>query len=170
LTHYDSLPLSVQAFVRIHATVPVDGFRAHARCAILPGMANLIDTLRTRGVDQAFASFKLNFVELFEKHLSSATAAAYENHDWIVRDDPFVGRVVSAVPHRSKIEELPWEQWHIKGGAAHHRILTLARPPRYDDVFVAPDDSDLFPGAVLGRTWFVVEDPDMCPQLLRGRA
>ncbi len=139
------------------------------RLRYTPDMANLIETLKTRGVDQVFASFKLSFIDFFEKHTATATVA-YENHDWLVRDDPFIGRVVSAVPHRDKIEELPWEQWHVKGGAVHHRVLTTARPPRYDDVFVAPDDSDKFPAAILGRTWYVVEDPDMCPQMLRGRA
>jgi hypothetical protein len=133
-------------------------------------MANLTRTLETCGVYSAFASFKLNFSELIEKHLSPDSAAAYEDHDWIVRDDPFVGRVVCAVPHKSRIEDLPWEQWHVKGGAVHHRVLTLTRPGRYDDVFVAPDDSEKYPAAVLGRTWFVVEDPDLCPRLLRGRA
>lgn len=130
-------------------------------------MSNLIETLKTRGVDQAFTSFNLNICDLVEKHLSPQSAVAYDEHEWLVRDDPFVGRVVSAVPPKSRIEELAWEQWFMKGGVLCHRILTIARPARYDDVFVAPDDNEKYPPAVLGRTWFVVNDPDLCPRLLR---
>jgi hypothetical protein len=130
-------------------------------------MANLIGRLKTRGVDTAFAAFQLDFSELLVKRVTRATARAYEHHDWVVLDDPLLGRVVNAVPRKAMIEELHWEQWCRKDGTTHHRILSLARPSRWDDVFIAPDHDDAHPPAVFGRTWYMVEDPDMCPLLLR---
>jgi len=130
-------------------------------------MANLIDTLKARGVDTALSHLRLDLVELVQKRLTRGTTHAYDHHDWEVHEDPQRGRVVSAVPRKAKIEELPWEEWLAKDGKAHHRILTLKRPSRYDDVFVAPDQDDTRPSAVLGRTWYVVNDPDLSPLLLR---
>jgi len=130
-------------------------------------MGNLIDTLKARGVEGALTHVRLDLLDLVRKRLSRVTTHAYDHHEWEVRDDPQRGRVVSAVPHKAMIEDLPWEEWLGKDGKAHHRILTLKRPSRYDDVFVAPDQDDMRPAAVLGRTWYVVYDPDLCPLLLR---
>ena len=130
-------------------------------------MPNLMDTLKAHGVLTALASLRLDPVELFQKRITRETTHAYDHHDWEVRDEPLRGSVVSAVPRKLKIEELPWEEWLVKEGKAHHRILTLKRPSRYDDVFIAPDQDDTRPAAVLGRTWYVVDDPDLSPLLLR---
>jgi hypothetical protein len=132
-------------------------------------MANLIDTLRARGVAQAFPFLQLDFSELFEKRFTRGNARVYDHHDWIVRNVPALGRIVNAVPKKSVLEELIWEEWFRKDGKTYHHILTLKRPPRYDDVFVAPEHDDVHPEVTLGRTWYVVNDLDMSPVLLRGR-
>jgi len=130
-------------------------------------MANLMDTLKAHGVDRALASFRLDVEELFHKRITRGTTHAYDHHEWVVRDDPLRGQVVSAVPRKAMIEDLPWEEWLVKEGKARHRILTLKRPSRYNDVFIAPDQDETRPSAVLGRTWYVVDDPDLSPLLLR---
>jgi len=132
-------------------------------------MANLIDTLKARGVAQAFPLLQLDFSELFEKRFSRGNARVYDQHEWIVRDVPALGRIVNAVPKKSMLEELIWEEWFRKDGKTYHHILTLKRPARYDDVFVAPEHDEVHPEVTLGRTWYVVNDLDMSPVLLRGR-
>jgi hypothetical protein len=132
-------------------------------------MGNLIRTLKNCGVDKAFPLLQLDFSDLFEKRLTSGNARAYDQHEWVVRDVPVLGFVVNAVPRKNFLEELFWEEWFRRDGTTHHHLLTLKRPPRYDDVFVAPEHDDIHPEASFGRTWYVVEDPDMCPVLLRGR-
>jgi hypothetical protein len=130
-------------------------------------MANLIDVLKARGVDKAFAALRLDMGELFQKRLTKGTTHAYDHHEWEVHEDPVRGPVVSAVPQKAMIEELAWEEWLSVDGSARHRILSLKRPSRYDDVFVAPDQDATRPRAVLGRTWYIVNDPDLSPLLLR---
>jgi hypothetical protein len=130
-------------------------------------MANLNDTLKARGVDKALVSFRTDLMDLFQKYITRGTIHSYDHHEWEVREDPLRGQVVNAVPRKAMIEELPWEEWLSKDGKVHHRVLSLKRPSRYDDVFVAPDQDDTRPTAVLGRTWYVVNDPDLSPLLLR---
>ncbi len=132
-------------------------------------MANLIDTLKARGVAQAFPLLQLDFSELFEKRFTRGNARVYDHHEWIVRDAPPLGRIVHAVPRKSLLEELIWEEWFRKDGKTYHHVLTLKRPPRYDDVFIAPEHDEIHPEVTLGRTWYVVNDLDMSPVLLRGR-
>ena len=55
-------------------------------------MANLIDTLKARGVAQAFPLLQLDFSELFEKRFTRGNARVYDHHEWIVRDVPALGR------------------------------------------------------------------------------
>ncbi|HYW85737.1 MAG TPA: hypothetical protein VFB30_20965, partial [Spirochaetia bacterium] len=74
-------------------------------------MANLIDTLKARGVAQAFPLLQLDFSELFEKRCTRGNARVYDHHEWIVRDVPALGRIVNAVPKKSVLEELIWEEW-----------------------------------------------------------
>jgi hypothetical protein len=131
-------------------------------------MGNLIRTLKNCGVDKAFPLLQLDFSDLFEKRLTSGNARVYDQHEWIVRDVPVLGCVVNAVPRKTRIEDLFWEEWFRRDGRTLHHLLTLKRPARYDDVFVAPEHDDIHPEASFGRTWYVVNDPDMCPVLLRG--
>jgi hypothetical protein len=133
-------------------------------------MANLIDTLKARGVAQAFPLLQLDFSELFERRYTRGNARVYDHHEWVVRDVPVLGRIVNEVPKKPMLEELIWEEWFRKDGKTYHHILTLKRPPRYDDVFVAPEHDDVHPEITLGRTWYVVNDLDMSPVLLRGRS
>jgi hypothetical protein len=132
-------------------------------------MANLIDTLKARGVAKAFPLLQLDFTELFEKKFNKRNGRAYEHHEWFVRDVPTLGHMVNAVPRKSMLEELIWEEWFRKDGTTYHHVLTLKRPPRYDDVFVAPEHDEIHPEVTMGRTWYVVNDLDMSPVLLRGR-
>jgi hypothetical protein len=132
-------------------------------------MANLIDTLKARGVEKAFPFLQLDFSELFGKRITRGNARVYEQHEWVVNEIPVLGHVVNAVPRKAMLEELLWEEWFRKDGKTYHHVLTLKRPARYDDVFVAPEHDDIHPAVTLGRTWYVVNDPDMSPVLLRGR-
>ena len=83
--------------------------------------------------------------------------------------DPGLGSIVNAVPHKDMLEELLWEEWFRKDGKTRHHVLSLKRPNRYDEVFVAPEHDEVHPEVVFGRTWYIIEDPDMRPVLLRGR-
>jgi hypothetical protein len=132
-------------------------------------MANLITTLRARGVDKVLPLLELDFSELFEKLQTNANAHAYDQHDWIIGRDPGLGSIVNAVPRRDMIEELLWEEWFRKDGKTRHHVLSLKRPNRYDDVFVAPEHDEVHPEVTFGRTWYMIEDPDMRPVLLRVR-
>ena len=136
---------------------------------ILGPMGNLISVLRARGVDKAFPLLDLDFVELFEKLQTGANAHAYDQHEWIIGSDPGLGSIVNAVPCRDMLEELAWEEWFRKDGKTRHHVLSLKRPARWDDVFVAPEHDEVHPEVTFGRTWYVIEDPDMRPLLLRGR-
>ncbi len=132
-------------------------------------MANLITMLRARGVDKVLPLLELDFSELFEKLQTNANAHAYDQHDWIIGRDPGLGSIVNAVPRGDMIEELLWEEWFRKDGKTRHHVLSLKRPNRYDDVFVAPEHDEVHPEVTFGRTWYMIEDPDMRPVLLRVR-
>jgi hypothetical protein len=130
-------------------------------------MANFIASLTVCGVRDALSMLKLDFAELFERRLDQGNRHAYDQHLWSVKEVPGYGRVVNAAPRRTHREELPWEEWFRKEGKTHHRVLTLRRPPRWDDVFVAPEHDDVHPSSTFGRTWYIVDDPDMTPLFLR---
>ena len=146
-----------------------DVLRGGAPRAILSSMANLITTLRARGVEKAFPLLQLDFFELIERLLTRGNARAYSHHEWVVRNVHPLGCIVNAVPRREMLEELLWEEWFRKDGKTRHHILSLKRPSRFDEVYVAPEHDDIHPEGTFGRTWYVVDDPDMTPMLLRGR-
>ncbi len=115
-------------------------------------------------LERGFASLRLDFRTLFPG------TQAYEAHEWIVKSVPGIGTIINAVPPDSKIGSLPWEEWYIREGKLHHHVLYLKKPPRHDEIFKAPKHDDVHPPRTLGKNWYVVEDLDMSPVLLRGSA
>ena len=112
-------------------------------------------------LEGAFAGLGLDFRALFPN------MGAYENHEWLVKTIPRVGLIVNAVPPEAQIRKQPWEEWYKLEGRLHHHVLYLQKPPHHDEVFDAPEHDDVHPPRTLGKSWFVIEDPDMSPALLR---
>ncbi len=112
-------------------------------------------------LELAFAGLGLDFRTLFP------TAGAYEAHEWIVKTVPRFGTIINAVPPDTRIRGLPWEEWYALEGKLRHHVLYLQKPPKHDEIFDAPDHDDIHPPRTLGRKWYVVDDPDMSPVLLR---
>ena len=129
-------------------------------------MSDLVSLLRSRGVDRAMAVIGLDFAALFGKVMGEPLNP-YACHDWLVKDAPGLGPVVNAVPWTERLDDSFWEEWFQRDGVKFHHILTLRKPPHWDEVFEAPARDDVHPPVTLGRTWYVVEDPDMRPVLLR---
>ncbi len=114
-------------------------------------------------LERAFAALGLDFRSLFP------TLGAYEAHEWIVKSVPGFGTIVNAVPPEAKIRSLPWEEWYVRDGTCFHHVLSLTKPPTYDEIFQAPKRDDIHPQRTLGRSWYVIDDSDMSPKLLRPR-
>jgi hypothetical protein len=112
-------------------------------------------------LERAFAGLGLDFPTLFP------TTGPYEAHEWIVKDVAGFGTVLNAVPPDSKLRSLPWEEWYIHQGKRHHHVLYVEKPPRHDEIFRAPDHDEVHPPRTLGKSWYVIDDPDMRPVLLR---
>lgn len=86
----------------------------------------------------------------------------YADHVWrIVRKEPYTA--VNAIPGESVMEDSFWEAWHsVGGGPVAHHVLFAKRPPVHHDIFEPPAEYDgLHPEEILGRKWYVVEDPSM---------
>ena len=115
-------------------------------------------------LERAFAGLGLDFRTLFP------TTGPYEAHEWIVKTIPDVGTIINAVPPDPKLRKLPWEEWYIREGKLHHHVLYQRKPPKHDEIFQAPDHDEVHPPRTLGRAWYVIEDPDMSPVLLRASA
>jgi hypothetical protein len=115
-------------------------------------------------LEQAFAGLGLDFHGLFP------TTSPYEAHEWLVKTIPRVGLIVNAVPPEAQFRSLPWEEWYVLEGKRHHHVLYLKKPPKYDEIFQAPDHDDVHPLCTLGRKWYVIDDPDFSPVLLRASA
>ena len=112
-------------------------------------------------LERAFAVLGLDFRALFP------TAAPYEAHEWIVKTIPRVGLIINAVPPDAMIGSQPWEEWYMLEGKRHHHALYLEKPPRYDEIFEAPVRDDVHPPRTLGKNWYVIDDSDFSPVLLR---
>jgi len=91
----------------------------------------------------------------------------YEGHEWLVKTIPRVGLIVNAVPPEAQFRSLPWEEWYKLEGRLHHHVLYLKEPPKYNEIFQAPDHDEVHPPRTLGKNWYVIEDSDMSPVLLR---
>ncbi len=129
-------------------------------------MSTLIEVLKANRIDTVLPELKLDFDRMFGGSVQ-VDPNPYRDHEWVVRNVPVFGYVVNAVPRPERIQDLFWEEWFRKDGKTFHHILFLKKPERWDEIFVAPERDDIHPPATLGRTWYVVDDPDMSPVLLR---
>lgn len=117
------------------------------------------------GVDAAMERIGLDFKKLFGD-ASLFACDPYRDHMWLVKEnDEFL--VVNAIPARENLDRLFWEEWYLNNDEVHHHVLTVWRPGTYDEVFHAPQSDGIHPEPCFGSTWYVIEDPDMTPWLLR---
>ncbi len=130
-------------------------------------MKDFISFLKDRKIEEAFLGLCLNFNELFPWQDREKATWKYGNHEWLVKTVPKFNTIINAVPPDEKIGEHPWEEWYVLDEKIHHHVLYLEEPARYDEIYDAPDFDDIHPPRTLGKKWFVIEDPDMSPVLLR---
>ena len=128
-------------------------------------MEDLIAYLKRKGVDRSFAELGLDLSSQFPE--GRAATEKYGQHEWLVKKVPTFGTVINAVPPDEELRRLPWEEWYILEGKNHHHVLYLEEPAAYDELFEAPDADDIHPPRTLGKNWYVIDDPDMSPVLLR---
>jgi hypothetical protein len=130
-------------------------------------MEDILGFLTESGIDRHFASLGLDFTRLFPPKKKRRVQSAYGDYQWLVKTVERFGTVINAVPPDDKIDVLPWEEWFVLDGKLTHHVLYLAEPDSYDEIFDAPDDDDVHPRRTLGKTWYVIDDGDMGPVLLR---
>jgi hypothetical protein len=130
-------------------------------------MEDLIAYLKQKGVDRSFAELGLDLFSQFPENKRQAATRLYGQHEWLVKKIAIYGTVINAVPPDDQIERLPWEEWYVLEGKNHHHVLYLKKPAAYDELFEAPDADDIHPPRTLGKNWYVIDDPDMSPVLLR---
>lgn len=130
-------------------------------------MEDLIAYLKQKGVDRSFAELGLDLSSQFPENKREAATERYGQYEWLVKKVPTFGTVINALPPDDKLGELPWEEWYVLEGKNHHHVLYLKEPAAYDELFEAPDADDIHPPRTLGKNWYVVDDPDMSPVLLR---
>jgi hypothetical protein len=77
--------------------------------------------------------------------------------------------VINAIPPSELQDHLFWEEWYLQKerGEIHHHVLSLWRPQSFNEVFRAPEFDEIHPEECFGRLWYVIEDPDKRPWLLR---
>jgi hypothetical protein len=127
-------------------------------------MKKLTQYLASIGADNYFNEMNLSFNELFLS--DEIQINPYSSHNWeLHKSGGFT--VVNAVPDENMQDKLFWEEWYIGNDEVHHHILTLYKPAHYDEVFVCPVEDDIHPTLSFGKVWYVVEDTDMKPLLLR---
>lgn len=130
-------------------------------------MNELIAILKEKKVDDAFSVIGLDFDTYFTDKLADKETNLYKDHEWIIKVVPVYGHVVNVVPVDKKMDELFWEEWFTKDGTIYHHILYLKEPAQYDEIFEAPEHDDIHPERVLGKKWYVINDKDLSPVLLR---
>ncbi len=130
-------------------------------------MNELIAILKEKKVDEAFSVIGLDFDESFTNKLANREDNPYKDHEWIVKVVPVFGHVINAVPIDEKMDELFWEEWFKKDDQIYHHILYLKEPTHYDEIFEAPEQDDIHPVRTLGKKWYVIDDKDLSPVLLR---
>ena len=119
--------------------------------------------MNTQLLEKSFGELGLDFQKLFPGPWQ------YESHEWLVKTIPRVGLIINAVPSGAGLHTLPWEEWYGLEGKLHHHVLYLKKPPQHDEIFDAPAQDDIHPPRTLGKSWYVIDDPDMSPVLLRSR-
>ena len=123
----------------------------------------LTDHLRKIGAEACFQRMGLSLEELFEP---SPSEDPYRGHRWVLKEnDQFL--IVNAIPPVEQQDRLFWEEWYLHRGRVCHHILSLWRPPAYDEVFEAPARDEIHPEECFGRRWYVIDEKDMRPLLLR---
>ena len=130
-------------------------------------MKDLKFKLQRQNVDMSFGKLGLDFEELFPDSLLGSIDRNYGKHQWIVRDVPRFNTVINAVPPDETLHELPWEEWFMLDGTLHHHVLYTKEPDHYDEIFDAPEHDDVHPPRTFGKKWYVIEDENMNPVLLR---
>jgi hypothetical protein len=130
-------------------------------------MESLISYLRGSNIDRVFIDLGLDFDRLFPPEKMGAGYTPYDGYEWIVKKVPRFNTIVNAVPPEDRLEELPWEEWYMYEHSTRHHVLYLQKPPRYDEIFEAPENDDVHPIRTLGKRWYVIDDRDMSPVLLR---
>ena len=130
-------------------------------------MNELIAILKEKKVDEAFSVIGLGFDVYFTNKVADKETNPYKDYEWVVKVVPVFGHVINAVPADEKMDELFWEEWFTKDGTIYHHILYLKEPTHYDEIFEAPVHDDIHPERVLGKRWYVIDDTDLNPVLLR---
>ena len=128
-------------------------------------MKELVKYLNSIGADEYFSKMNLSLNELFEnEHILSNP---YTEHNWELRENAQY-TVINAIPDNEKQDRLFWEEWFVADdGIPHHHIITLWKPDKFDEIFDSPESDDIHPALSFGKRWYVVEDTDMTPLLLR---
>ncbi len=126
-------------------------------------MQTLDQVLREQGVHAAFAEMGLDYTALFGTSLGGDP---YRHHRWVVKRTA-TKTIVNAIPEERDQDHLFWEEWYTDGGKAHHHVLSLWEPAQFAAVFQAPVRDDEHPPLSFGKRWFVIDDPNMRPWLLR---
>ena len=130
-------------------------------------MNDILKLLEKKQIDRSFSAIGLDFNKLFPEESREKINIAYGDHEWIVKTVETIGTVINAVPSDENIDMLPWEEWFMLNGKLTHHVLFINKPDIYDEIFEAPDQDDVHPPRTLGRKWFVIDDKDMNPVLLR---
>jgi hypothetical protein len=130
-------------------------------------MKDLKNELKRKNIDKSFQKLGLDFEELFPDRLLGRIDKNYGQHQWFVRDVPRFNMVINAVPSDEKLHDLPWEEWYMLEGTLHHHVLYTKEPEHYDEIFDAPAHDDIHPPRTLVKKWYVIDDRDMSPVLLR---
>jgi len=124
----------------------------------------LTDYLREIGADDYFERMGLELETLFEA--PELAENPYRKHQWVLKkNDEYT--IVNAVPPEELQDHLFWEEWFIHHGKVYHHILSLWRPTRFDEIFEAPEADEIHPPQSFGKRWYVVDDRDLRPLLMR---
>jgi hypothetical protein len=131
-------------------------------------MNKIISFLQQKKIDEDFRSLGFDVAELFASQNRGKDDNPYEEYEWLVKKGiPRFGTIINAVPPDAMIDQLPWEEWFVLEGKQIHHVLYLKEPHQYDEIFDAPQQDDIHPPRTLGKKWFVIDDQDMSPVLLR---
>jgi hypothetical protein len=130
-------------------------------------MRDVLVFFEENGIDRRFESLGYDFHKLFPERERSRIQSAYGDYQWLVKTVGRFGTIINAVPPDDKIDVLPWEEWFVLEGKLTHHVLYLAEPDSFDEIFDAPAHDDVHPRRTLGKTWYVIDDEDMSPVLLR---
>ncbi|HAK47593.1 MAG TPA: hypothetical protein DCO79_16935 [Spirochaeta sp.] len=127
-------------------------------------MKKLTQYLASIGADNYFDKMNLSINSLFLS--DKIEINPYSDHNWELRKGEGI-TVVNAIPSEDKQDRFFWEEWYIHQGEVHHHILSLWKPAHFDEIFECPEKDDIHPALSFGKRWYVVEEADMTPILLR---